>query len=151
MDRAKADWTSRPETNIEPNVSQSPPRALRVLVAEDTATGREVVRQHLEEKGIEVVFAEDGVAAVDHAKVGGFDVILMDLRMPRMDGFEAIRVIRFEEKAHGRRRTPIVVISANSDSEDVQNSMGAGADAHIPKPVKRMDVLGAVLEFAQKE
>jgi CheY-like chemotaxis protein len=68
-----------------------------------------------------------------------------------MDGFEAIRLIRADEQAQGRPRTPIVVISANSDSEDVQNSMGAGADAHIPKPVKRMDVLGAVLEFAQRE
>ena len=128
-----------------------PPRSIRVLVAEDTATGREVIRQHLEGDGFEVVFAEDGVAAVEAARAGDFAVILMDLRMPRMDGFEAIRVIRFEEKAHGRRRTPIVVISANTDSEDVRNSMGAGADAHIPKPVKRMDVLGAVLEFAQRE
>ena len=127
-----------------------PPRTIRVLVAEDTATGREVVRQHLEGNGFEVVFAEDGVVAVETARQGGFDVILMDLRMPRMDGFEAIRLIRSEEQAQGRPRTPIVVISANSDSEDVQNSMGAGADAHIPKPVKRMDVLGAVLEFAQQ-
>jgi CheY-like chemotaxis protein len=131
-------------------VTNLPPRTIRVLVAEDTATGREVVRQHLEGNGFEVVFAEDGVVAVDAARQGGFDVILMDLRMPRMDGFEAIRLIRSEEQAQGRPRTPIVVISANSDSEDVQNSMGAGADAHIPKPVKRMDVLGAVLEFAQQ-
>jgi CheY-like chemotaxis protein len=132
-------------------VTNLPPRTIRVLVAEDTATGREVVRQHLEGNGFEVVFAEDGVVAVDAARPGGFDVILMDLRMPRMDGFEAIRLIRADEQAQGRPRTPIVVISANSDSEDVQNSMGAGADAHIPKPVKRMDVLGAVLEFAQRE
>ena len=128
-----------------------PPRTIRVLVAEDTATGREVIRQHLEGNGFEVVFAEDGVAAVEAAKAGDFAVILMDLRMPRMDGFEAIRTIRFEEKAHGRPRTPIVVISANTATEDVQASMAAGADAHIPKPVKRMDVLGAVLEFAQRE
>ena len=128
-----------------------PPRSIRVLVAEDTATGREVVRQHLEGNGFEVVFAEDGVAAVEAAKAGEFAVILMDLRMPRMDGFEAIQTIRFEEKAQGRPRTPIVVISANSDTEHVQRSMQAGADAHIPKPVKRMDVLGAVLEFAQRE
>jgi two-component system, sensor histidine kinase len=132
-------------------VTQTSPRQLRVLVAEDTATGREVVRQHLEEKGLEVVFAEDGVVAVEHAKVGGFDVILMDLRMPRMDGFEAIKLIREHETASGLPRTPIVVISANSDSEDVQNSLKAGADAHIPKPVKRMDVVGAVMEFAQRD
>ncbi len=132
-------------------MTHTAPRQLRVLVAEDTATGREVVRQHLEEKGFEVVFAEDGVAAVDHAKAGGFDVILMDLRMPRMDGFEAIRLIRAHEQVTGAPRTPIVVISANSDSEDVQNSLQAGADAHIPKPVKRMDVVGAVLEFAQRD
>ncbi len=132
-------------------MTNTPPRTIRVLVAEDTATGREVVRQHLEGNGFEVVFAEDGVVAVEAARQGGFDVILMDLRMPRMDGFEAIRLIRSEEQAQGRPRTPIVVISANSDTEDVQNSMGAGADAHIPKPVKRMDVLGAVLEFAQRD
>ena len=105
---------------------------------------------NLPPRTIRVLVAEDGVVAVDAARPGGFDVILMDLRMPRMDGFEAIRLIRADEQAQGRPRTPIVVISANSDSEDVQNSMGAGADAHIPKPVKRMDVLGAVLEFAQQ-
>jgi CheY-like chemotaxis protein len=127
-------------------VSEQLGRRIQVLVAEDTATGRAVIREHLDGEGFEVVFAEDGAQAVALSRQRAFDVILMDLRMPVMDGLEAIRTIRVDEG--GRTRTPIVVVSANDSAADMRASHEAGADAHVCKPVRRMDILGVVLEFA---
>ena len=121
-------------------------RQVQVLVAEDTATGRQIIRAHLEGEGFELTFAEDGAQAVALTRERAFDVVLMDLRMPVMDGLEAIRTIRADEG--GRTRTPIVVVSANDSSADMRASHEAGADAHLSKPVSRMDIIGVVLEFA---
>ncbi|MBW3559137.1 MAG: response regulator [Proteobacteria bacterium] len=121
-------------------------RRIQVLVAEDTATGRAVIREHLGGEGFDLTFAEDGAQAVALTRQHSYDVILMDLRMPVMDGMEAIRTIRADEG--GGPRTPIVVVSANDSAADMRASQEAGADAHICKPVRRMDILGVVLEFA---
>ena len=123
-------------------------RRIQVLVAEDTATGRAVIREHLDGEGFDLTFAEDGAQAVALTRQHTYDVILMDLRMPVMDGIEAIRTIRAAELAAGGPRTPIVVVSANDSAADMRTSHEAGADAHICKPVRRMDILGVVLEFA---
>jgi CheY-like chemotaxis protein len=128
-------------------VSDAIGRRIQVLVAEDTATGRQVIRQHLDQEGFELTFAEDGEQAVRLTRERTFDVILMDLRMPVMDGLEAIRLIRADE-AGRPGRTPIVVVTANDSAADMRTSMEAGADAHVSKPVSRMDILGVVLEFA---
>ena len=118
---------------------------LRVLVAEDHETGRAVLAAHLGGAGFDLVFAEDGARAVEAAAAGSFDIILMDLRMPVMDGFDAIRAIRRQEAERGAPPAPIVVISANSGVEDVRRCLEAGADAHLPKPVSRAVLLQALL------
>ena len=118
-------------------------RRIQVLVAEDTATGRQVIRQHLDQPNIELTFAEDGEQAVRLTRERPFDVVLMDLRMPVMDGLEAIRIIR----ADGNR-LPVVVVTASDSAADMRASIEAGADAHVSKPVTRMDIVGVVLEFA---
>lgn len=131
-------------------MSVDAPRPIQILVAEDTATGRQVIRNHLDHEGFEVTFAEDGAQAVAATQTRDFDVVLMDIRMPVMDGLDAIRAIRAKESSEGKGRTPIVVVSANTDAEDVQIAMEAGADAHVGKPVSRMDVVNVVLEFASR-
>ena len=130
----------------------APPRTdpVRVLIAEDTATGRDVIRKYLESSNFDLSFVENGREAVSAALRDRFDIILMDVRMPEMDGLEAIRQIRSNEQNRGAGRTPIVVISANTAAEDVRDCVEAGADGHIAKPVARMDVLGAVSEFLSK-
>jgi two-component system, sensor histidine kinase len=124
---------------------------VRVLIAEDTATGRDVIRGYLDSANFELSFVENGREAVEAAKAERYDIILMDVRMPEMDGLEAIRRIRSDEEAAGRGRTPIVVVSANTAAEDVRECVNAGADGHLAKPVARMDVVGAVVEFVARK
>lgn len=131
-------------------MSEDAPRRIQILVAEDTATGRQVIRNHLDHEGFELTFAEDGAQALAAARARSFDVVLMDIRMPVMDGLDAIRGIRADEAATGKPRAPIIVVSANTDPDDVRASMDAGADAHVGKPVSRMDVVNVVLEFASR-
>ena len=119
-------------------------------MAEDTATGRDVIRKYLESANFELSFVENGRDAVAAAEAERFDMILMDVRMPEMDGLEAIRRIRSHEQANGLGRAPIVVVSANTSAEDVRDCIEAGADGHLAKPIGRMDVIGAVSEFVSK-
>ena len=87
--------------------------------------------------GAEVVLAENGKIAVDIAlSAGPFDVILMDMQMPEMDGLTATRRLRERERQTGSRRTPVIMLTANALDEHVRSSLNAGADAHLSKPVR---------------
>jgi len=90
-----------------------------------------------------VTSVENGAQALDAWREQPYDVILMDLRMPVMDGLAAIRAIRAEEDAVGRR-APIVVLSANTSPDDRQASAAAGADGHIGKPIRAEELFGAI-------
>lgn len=124
-----------------------PDRPLRVLAADDNPTNRKVLELMLEAAGVEVVTVENGFEAVEAWRVGGFDAVLMDLRVPVTDGLSAIRAIRSEERALGRPRTPAVVLSANTSAEDRAATAAAGADGHIAKPI-RVEALFAALDAA---
>lgn len=110
-------------------------RALRVLAADDHPTNRAVIEVILGLVDAELTCVEDGAQAVEAFRATDFDVVLMDLQMPVMDGLTAIREIRRIEAESARRRTPVLAISANAMSEHVEASRAAGADMHIPKPV----------------
>jgi signal transduction histidine kinase/ActR/RegA family two-component response regulator len=106
-----------------------------ILVAEDHPVNRQVVALLLEPLQAQITFAANGLEAVSAFQAQAFDVVLMDIHMPAMDGLSAIRAIRaFEQNAHATR-TPIAVLSANAMAKDVQASLNAGADHHIAKPV----------------
>src|SRR5205085_4372334 len=94
----------------------------------------------------EMVSVEDGAQALAAFKSGDFDIVLMDLQMPVMDGFTAIREIRLFEAETGRRRTPILAVSANAMAEHIAASRAAGADQHIAKPVVPDALLRAMAE-----
>ena len=116
---------------------------LRVLAADDNPTNRKVVELMLAAAGAEVISVENGQQAVDAWRAGAFDVVLMDLRMPVMDGLDAIRAIRKAEGA-GLPRAPIIVISANTSVTDVKASAAAGADRHIGKPLRADELFEAI-------
>jgi CheY-like chemotaxis protein len=132
--------------DVEPPVRDTA-QPLRVLAADDNATNRRVISLILEAAGCETVTVEDGHQAVEAWREGEFDVLLMDLRMPVLDGAEAIRAIRAEERRRGLSRTPLVVLSANTSPEDRAMTAAAGADGHVAKPI-RVETLLAAMEAA---
>lgn len=108
---------------------------LRVLVAEDNPINQKVITFMLEPMGMTPVMAANGREALDLFKVGSFDLILMDMMMPEMDGLAATQAIRIWEKENNLPRTPIAMLSANAMSEHVKAALAAGCDVHIAKPV----------------
>jgi CheY-like chemotaxis protein/PAS domain-containing protein len=118
--------------------------ALRVLVADDNPTNRKVIELMLTAAGAQPTCVEDGAQALEAWRAAAYDVVLMDLRMPVMDGLEAIRAIRAAEASTGRARTPVIVLSANTAPQDVLASAAAGADDHIGKPIEAQALLAAL-------
>ncbi len=119
-------------------------RPLRVLLAEDNRMNQRVVHLILDAQGAQVVTVEDGVEAVAAYRTGMFDVVLMDIQMPRMDGLTATRAIREIEMSHASRRTPIVVLSASAMAEHIAETIAAGADLHIAKPITAASLLTGI-------
>jgi two-component system, sensor histidine kinase len=109
--------------------------SVRILAAEDNATNRLVLRTLLAQDGIELVLVENGAEAVAAWRQGGFDVLLMDVQMPVMDGPTAVRAIRTEEAELHRTRVPIVAVTANVMRHQLDEYREAGMDAHIAKPI----------------
>ena len=139
-----------PARDDAPEAAQAPPtlddeRPLRVLVVDDNETNRKVAELILAAVGAEVSCAEDGQAAVEAVEAGDFDLVLMDLQMPVMDGLSATRAIRARETTDGLPRLPVVVLSANVMREHIEASAAAGADDHIGKPVRAETLIDAVL------
>jgi len=120
-------------------------RALRILLVEDNPVNQKVASRLLEREGHTVTVAPDGRVAVALAGDAAFDVVLMDVQMPEMDGLEATAVIRAGER-HGRRpRLPIVAMTAHAMAGDRERCLAAGMDAYVSKPVRRAELL-AVLD-----
>ncbi|GAB4300129.1 MAG: two-component system sensor histidine kinase GacS [Thiohalomonadaceae bacterium] len=115
----------------------------RVLVAEDNRINALVIRSFLEQAGHRVVWVENGADALTMLARGHFDLVLMDMRMPQVDGLEATRRWRMEEPAG--QRIPIVALTANATVEDRERCLAAGMDAFLSKPVEQEQLL-ALLE-----
>jgi CheY-like chemotaxis protein len=110
-------------------------RLLKVLVVDDHPTNRRVVELMLEQVGAEISSAENGEEACQAFEADRFDVVLMDVQMPVMDGLTATRNIRAYEAEQRLGRTPILMLTSNSQPEDVDASQAAGADQHLTKPI----------------
>ena len=103
----------------------------KILIAEDDMDIRELVVITLQFSDYEVVSVEDGAAAVEAARRDSFDLILMDVRMPRMSGYEACRLIKEEEDTQD---VPVIFLSAKGQESEIQTGLLAGADQYILKP-----------------
>ncbi len=116
----------------------------RALVVDDNATNRRVAELLLQSVGADVVSVEDGEQAIDAFRRDRFDVILMDMMMPVMDGLAATEAIRRIEAEHHLRPTPIIMLTASSLPEHITASLDAGADLHLAKPVNAAALFDAV-------
>jgi PAS domain S-box-containing protein len=125
-------------------------RELRVLLAEDNPINQLVAVGMLERAGHEVWVASDGLQAVRLAGEGVFDVILMDIQMPNLDGYGAAAAIRAAEAARGSR-TPIVALTAHASREDCDRSLQAGMDAHVVKPLDGPSLLGLLERLTERK
>ena len=114
-------------------------RKLRVLLAEDNVVNQRLAMRLLEKAGHVVTVVGDGRAAIEATESGAFDVVLMDVQMPEVDGVEATGAIREREKQTGRH-TPIIALTAHAMAEDERRCLEAGMDAYVTKPI-RADVL----------
>jgi PAS domain S-box-containing protein len=119
-------------------------RPLQILMADDSDDNRALIRAYLKKTPYLLVEAEDGQQAIDKFVAGNFDLVLMDIQMPNVDGYEATSTIRVWEVANSRRRTPIVALTASALEEAVHRTREAGCDAHITKPVKKSTLLDAI-------
>jgi len=130
--------------------TQSP--ELRILLAEDNATSRLVAQRILERKGFFVSLAENGKQALDSHAQQEFDLVLMDVQMPIVDGLAATRKIR--EREQSKHRVPIIALTANATSEDRNKCAAAGMDDYLAKPFSADDlyeVLGRWLSIPKIE
>jgi len=126
-------------------------RRLRVLLAEDHPVNQRVVQLILAEHVAELVIVGDGAQAIAAFESGTFDVVLMDMQMPVMDGLTGARAIRAVEAARpGVPRTPILMLSANAMAEHRDAAREAGADLHLAKPVSASDLLAALAMLTRR-
>jgi signal transduction histidine kinase/CheY-like chemotaxis protein len=129
-------------------------RSVRVLAAEDNFVNQKVLKAIVEPMDVELSIVGDGRAALEAWRTGQFDVILMDIQMPVMDGIAAARAIRAEETAHRRSRTPILALTANALVHQVEEYLAAGMDGHVAKPIeisKLYDAMSRVLTGTEQE
>jgi signal transduction histidine kinase/DNA-binding response OmpR family regulator len=117
----------------------------RVLLAEDGEDNQELLGGHLRAAGVEVTLAPNGRVAVEHARAGTFDLILMDMQMPELDGYGAARELRLAGV-----QTPIVALTANAMAEDRAKCISAGCTDYLAKPVERNTLLTMVAKFLQQ-
>jgi two-component system, sensor histidine kinase len=109
---------------------------LRLLAAEDNPTNQQVLRAVMDSLDIDLDIVPDGQQALEAWRMGAYDLILMDIQMPVMDGIAAARAIRQAERKEKRPRTPIVALTANALSHQVAEYMAVGMDGHVAKPIE---------------
>ncbi len=121
-------------------------KTLRVLLVDDSADNRLLVETYLQRAGHRVESAVNGREALDRFREGAFDLVLMDVQMPVMDGYSATRAMRAWEREQGLVHTPIIALTAFALEEERRKSLEAGCDAHLSKPIKKKDLMQAIAD-----
>jgi PAS domain S-box-containing protein len=122
-------------------------RPLRILLVEDFADNRRMIELYLKDTPHRVDMAANGKLAVDMVARASYDVVLMDIQMPVMDGYTATKLIRKWEEAQHRAPVPILALTANALKGEVQKSLAAGCTAHLVKPLRKAQLLHALVEY----
>jgi signal transduction histidine kinase/ActR/RegA family two-component response regulator len=136
------------------NVTDSHPvqhdtRPLKILLVDDYEQNRFLILNYLKHTPYQIETAENGLEAFEKVKKNDFNLILMDVQMPVMDGYSATRLIRKWEADHNKMKTAIVALTANAMEEDKVKTISSGCDAHLIKPIKKLDLLEAVFNYSK--
>jgi signal transduction histidine kinase len=147
--RPIADGTAiseNPPPSPLPSSTEIPVGNLRILLAEDTEINRLVISAYLKKLPYQLDFAENGQIAVTKFMSAVYDLVLMDMQMPVMDGCTAVRTIREWERSQRRAATPILALTANALEEDRIKGLAAGCNLHLSKPVRKDTLMKAIFE-----
>ncbi len=117
---------------------------MKILIAEDDEINREVIKLMLRDQPHELFFAVNGLEALQAVRSQKYDLVLMDIQMPEMDGYEATKMIRSEEKGH---RIPIIAVTAYAMDSDKKKFFEAGVDDYLPKPIRTADLIQKINNF----
>ncbi|MEP6887573.1 MAG: response regulator [Nitrospirales bacterium] len=123
--------------------------SLRILLVEDSPDNALLVHAYLKKATCEIDHAENGLAAFELFQEGHYDMVLMDMHMPVMDGYTATEHIRHWERQHGRKPIPILALTAFGMKEEVQKSLRAGCTAHLVKPIRKATLLAVIAKYAK--
>jgi signal transduction histidine kinase/CheY-like chemotaxis protein/ligand-binding sensor domain-containing protein len=141
--------TGKAPIHTEPETAHSATRRLRVLLAEDNATNRTLAKHVLQRRGHTVLVAENGRHAIEILAKEQVDVVLMDIQMPEMDGFEATAEIRRGERTCGGH-LPIIALTANAMRQDQERCLGGGMDGYLAKPFRTADLDRLLAQVSQR-
>ncbi|MEX2525166.1 MAG: response regulator [Gammaproteobacteria bacterium] len=145
--RQISDLFSGPEKKAAQDVSpdmESRERPLRLLLVDDNSDNRLLIKAYLKKLPYNLDEAENGEQAVQKFRDSEYDIVLMDVQMPVMDGREATRNIRAWESETGKKPTPIIALTAHAIQEEIDECLRAGCDAHLGKPVKKAVLIEAI-------
>jgi len=134
------------ERRMEPRAEAPSRKGLDVLIAEDNATNQIYIKHVMEELGLSFKIVPNGRIAVDYWRSENPSIILMDISMPEMNGYEATKVIREDERKFNKIRTPIIAVTAHALADDEERCLEAGMDDYLAKPVS---IVGAETKIAQ--
>jgi two-component system sensor histidine kinase/response regulator len=148
---APANAVAEPRHDAAPNGSgaQLLDRPLEILLADDSPDNRLLITAYLKKSRYVLDEVENGQAALDHFMTRAYDVVLMDIQMPVLDGYSAVGLIRQWETANHRERTPIIALTASALEADVRRAIEVGCDMHVSKPVKKSTLLRAIAEVVE--
>jgi len=122
-------------------------KPMRILLAEDNDINRMIVEKYLKSNLIEIDYAQNGKIAVNKYKRNVYDIVLMDIRMPEMNGHEATQTIRNIEKEKGRKKIPIIAFSAGATTEEIQRNLRSGCNEHLSKPIIKEELVNTIFKY----
>ena len=147
IDKTAKPLSTKTEITSSNSDKQVAQRDLNILLVEDNEGNRLLLLYYLKKTPHHIDVAENGAIAVEKVATGKYDLVLMDVQMPVMDGYTATAEIRKLEATTGLKRTPVVALTANAMKEDEQKSREAGCDGHLTKPIRKAVLLEALEKY----
>ncbi len=138
-------------SSIPASAAGAPQASLKVLLAEDNFVNQKLAVTMLQKRGYRVSVANDGLEALALLEREPFDVVLMDVHMPNMGGFEATAQIRERERTHGRARIPVVALTALAMTGDREKCLQSGMDAYLTKPISARELFGTLAQIMPQQ
>ncbi len=135
--------------SAEREVPAMPASPLRILVADDSEDNRAVIRAYLKQLPYVVDFVEDGASALEKLQTGQYEMALIDVHMPRLDGYSAVRAFREFERSRNSHPLPVLALTADAFKDAVEKSLAAGFTMHLAKPIRKSTLLEAIARHAQ--